>query len=36
MAKGHKATAKQASAGRKNLLKAQISRIGMRYTKKRY
>jgi hypothetical protein len=34
MAKGVRATKKQASAGRKNLLKAQVSRIGLRGTKR--
>jgi len=30
MAKGIKATPRQAAAGRKNALKAQVSRIGLR------
>jgi len=30
MAKGVKATPRQAAAGRKNALKAQVSRIGLR------
>ena len=30
MAKGHRATPKQAAAGRKNALKAQVSRVGIR------
>jgi len=30
MAKGHRATPRQASAGRRNLVKAQVSRIGLR------
>lgn len=35
MARGHKATAKQAAAGRRNILKAQVSRIGIRGERKR-
>lgn len=30
MARGVKATARQAAAGRRNALKAQVSRIGLR------
>jgi len=35
MAKGKRASAKQAAAGRHNLLKAQVSRIGLRGRKRR-
>jgi len=30
MARGYRATRKQAAAGRRNVLKAQVSRIGLR------
>ncbi|KKN74202.1 hypothetical protein LCGC14_0392880 [marine sediment metagenome] len=33
MAKGVRATRKQAAAGRRNVLKAQVSRIGLRGTR---
>jgi len=35
MAKGYKATARQAAAGRKNIIKAQVSRVGIRGERKR-
>ena len=33
-AKGYRATMKQANAGRRNVVKAQVSRIGIRNEKK--
>jgi len=35
MARGYRATPRQASAGRRNLLKAQVTRIGIRGERKR-